>query len=51
MDDFASVNEVYSKFFTNDQQYPARATVVVKQLPLKNGVQSLVEIAAVAVKA
>ncbi len=44
MDDFAKMNEVYAKYFT--EPYPARATVAVKQLP-KN---AKVEISAIAVR-
>ena len=44
MDDFAAVNEVYTKYFPGVQ--PARATVAVKTLP-KN---ALVEIDCIAVK-
>jgi 2-iminobutanoate/2-iminopropanoate deaminase len=43
MDDFATVNKVYAKFFTTDPK-PARATFAVKTLP-KN---ALVEIEAIA---
>ena len=38
---FNSVNEQYGKFFSNDSK-PARATMMVKQLPLKNMKQALV---------
>lgn len=31
MDDFAAVNQVYSRFFS--ESYPARSTVAVSQLP------------------
>jgi 2-iminobutanoate/2-iminopropanoate deaminase len=44
MEDFAKMNEVYAKYFK--EPYPARATVVVRQLP-KN---ARVEISAIAVK-
>lgn len=44
MDDFAAMNEVYAKYFSNNP--PARAAFAVQKLPL--GV--LVEIEAIAVK-
>jgi len=44
MADFAAVNAVYGKYFT--QPYPARSAVAVKTLP-KNG---LVEIEVIAIK-
>lgn len=31
MEDFAKVNEIYSKYFT--KEFPARTTVAVKELP------------------
>jgi len=37
MDDFASVNEVYGSYFTND--FPARETVEVSKLPLNVNVE------------
>ena len=42
MNDFAKINEVYSKFFTTD--YPARVTVEVSRLPK----DVLIEISAIA---
>jgi 2-iminobutanoate/2-iminopropanoate deaminase len=45
MDDFATMNEIYAQYFTENQ--PARATYAVEKLPL--GV--LVEIEAIAYKA
>jgi 2-iminobutanoate/2-iminopropanoate deaminase len=42
MDDFAAVNEVYARYFTED--YPARACVEVARLPL----DALVEIDVIA---
>lgn len=44
LDNFASINEVYGSFFTNN--YPARETVQVSRLPLNVNV----EISVVAVK-
>ena len=44
MDDFAKANEVYAKYFTDNQ--PARSTVQVAKLPLG----ALVEVECVAVK-
>lgn len=50
VENFKKVNVEYEKFFNNDS-YPARATMAVKQLPLKYDKQALVEISAIAVKA
>lgn len=44
MNDFAKVNEVYAKYFT--ENYPARSTIQVAKLPLG----ALVEIECIAVK-
>ncbi len=44
MNDFASVNEVYGSYFSND--YPARETVQVSKLPLNVNV----EISVIAIK-
>jgi len=44
MDDFAKVNEVYAKYFTDN--YPARSCVEVARLPK----DVLIEIEAIAVK-
>ena len=45
MEDFASINEVYAEFFTDN--YPARSCVEVARLPK----DVLIEIEAVAIKA
>ncbi|GHS87896.1 RutC family protein [Bacteroidia bacterium] len=44
MDDFAAMNAVYAKFYTND--YPARAAYAVQKLPMG----ALVEIETIAAK-
>lgn len=44
MDDFSSMNEVYSEFFTSD--YPARSAVQVARLPK----DALVEVEMIAIK-
>ncbi len=44
MEDFAAMNEVYTKYFTSE--FPARAAYAIKQLPMN----ALVEMEAFAVK-
>lgn len=45
MDDYASINEAYAKFFPN-KKFPARAAVQIGRLPM----DAIVEISGIAVK-